>query len=266
MNVWPRFNIAFVVLGWLLAAVPAQCSDFTAREVTQAVFKSDVAKPVDYSGKDLSYLDLAGLDFKHAILVKTNLYGVDLSSANLAGANLSGARLDRATVVKADFSGANMEGATILKASVFSSAAFDHADAPKFNGANLRSSRISARLDGANFRGADMSHAKIGPFDMSGEAGMAPSSFMMGADFSGATMGGTEIRNVNFTFARFVGTDLRSAKLLGLELINADLTGADLTGADVTGTNFDGAILTGAKGLDKVTGLQTAKNFDKAVR
>ena len=266
MTIWPRLMMAVAVLGWCLAVPLAQASDFTAREVTQSMFKADAAKPVDYSGKDLSFLDLAGLDFKRAILVRTNLYGVDLSASSLVGANLSGARLDRATVVKADFSGANLEGATIMKPSVFSSVSFDHADAPKFNGANLRGARIAARMDGADFRRADLSDAKIGPFDMTVEAGMAPSSFMMGADFSGAILAGAEVRNINFTFARFVGADMRSAKLLALDFSNADLTGADLTGADVTGSNFEGAKLAGAKGLETLAGLQASKNFDKAVR
>ncbi len=265
---WCQFNIAVIALGWLLAgvAMPVAASDYTAREVTQAMFKAKAASPVDYSGKDLSFLDLAGLDFKRAIMVKTNLYGVDLSAASLVGANLAGARLDRATVIGADFSGANMEGASILRPSVFSSMMFDRADCPNFTGANLRSIRIAARMDGAIFRDADMSGAQIGPFDMGVEAGMAPSSFMMGADFSGANMTGAVVRNVIFTFARFVGTDLRGAKLLKLDLSNADLTGADLTGADVSETNFEGAKLSGAKGLETMTGLESAKNFDKAVR
>lgn len=256
-------SLAGFAVGWQLlwSAGDARAADFTAREVTQQFFKAKVGEPVDFSDKDLSNLDLAGLDFKHADMRRANLYGVDLSAANLSGVNLAGAKLDRAIVIGADFSGANMEGATILKPSVFSSMKFDYAEAPKFTGANLRSIRIVARMDGTDFRRADLSGARIGPFDMSGEAGMAPSTLMMGADFSGANLSGVEIRNVNFTFGRFVGTDLRGAKLLNLILAKADFSGADLTGADVTNSNFDEANLNGAKGLRTLIGAATAKNL-----
>ncbi len=244
-----------------LGSPQARAADFTAREVTAQVFRAKAGERIDFSGKDLSNLDLAGLDFKHADLSQANLYGVDLSSANLSGVNLAGAKLDRAIVIGADFSGANLEGATILKPSVFSSMKFDHAEAPKFTGANLRSIRIVARMDGTDFRRADLTGARIGPFDMSGEAGMAPSTLMMGSDFSGANLSGVEIRNVNFTFGRFVGTDLRGAKLLNLILAKADFSGADLTGADVTNSNFDEANLKGAKGLHTLIGAASAKNL-----
>lgn len=260
------FLAGFAAAWQLPLSLPqALAADFTAREVTSQFFKAKAGEPVDFSDKDLSNLDLAGLDFKQADMRRANLYGVDLSSANLAGANLSGAKLDRAIVIGADFSGANMEGATILKPSVFSSMKFDHAEAPKFTGANLRSVRIIARMDGTDFRRADLSGARIGPFDMSGEAGMAPSTLMMGSDFSGANLSGVEIRNVNFTFGRFVGTDLRGAKLLNLILAKADFSGADLTGADVTNSNFDEANLTGAKGLSTLIGAATAKHLPPAI-
>ena len=239
-------------------------ADFTAREVTQQFFKSKAGAPVDFSGKDLSNLDLAGLDFKRAILANANLYGADLSASDLSGANLAGAKLDRATVIKADFSGANMEGATILKPNVFSSNNFDKADTPKFTGANLKFVRIAARMDGTDFRGADLSGARIGPFDMSGEAGMASSTFMMGVDFSGANLSHAEIRNVKLTFGRFAGANLTGAKLVNLDLSKADFSDADLTGAEVTGSDFEGANFKGARGLDAVVGAGAAKNFNPA--
>ena len=265
LSVWAAV-LAGAGLAWWPWSLTAAAADFTAREVTQKFFKAKASDPVDLSGKDLSNLDLAGLDFKHANLTGANLYGVDLSAADLSGANLSGAKLDRAIVIKANFSGANMEGATLLKPSVFSSMNFDRADVPKFTGANLKSVRITARMDGADFRRADLSGARIGPFDMSGEAGMAPSSFMMGADFSAANLSGAEIRNVNFTFGRFAGANLKGAKLVNLDFTNADLSGADLTGAEISGSNFDGADVRGAKGLETLVGAGSAKNLDRALR
>lgn len=256
--------LAGLCLAGLEPIARSEAADFTAREVTQQVFKSKAGAPVDLTGKDLSNLDLAGIDFKQAILKNTNLFGADLSAANLTGADLAGARLDRATVIGADFSGANMEGATILKPSVFSSMNFDYADTPKFTGANLKSSRIMARMDGTNFRGADLSQASIGPIDTSMEAGAAPSSMMKGADFSGANLTNAKFQNVNLTFGRFVGANLKGAKLINLDLTNADFSDADLTGADVAGSDFEGANLKGVKGLDALTGAGTAKNIKRA--
>ena len=134
----------------------AAAADLSAREVTQTVFKAEPGVRVDFTGKDLSNLDLAGLDFKSAIMKNANLYGVDLSSANLKGVDLAGAKLDRAIVIKANFSGANLEGASIRKPSVFSSGGFDYGDVPLFEHTNLKGARISARMDGANFKGADL--------------------------------------------------------------------------------------------------------------
>jgi uncharacterized protein YjbI with pentapeptide repeats len=257
---------AFMAMLPLGGADRAHAADFTARQVTVAIHKAAAGEKIDFSGKDLSGLDLAGIDFKGAQLAKTNLYGADLSSANLKATNLAGAKLDRAVLTKADFSGANLEGATILKPSVFSSPDFDIAETPNFTGAILRGARIAARMDGVKFREADLSGAQIGPFDMSVEGGLAPSSLMQGADFSAANLSQTDIRNIDFTFGRFPGARLNGAKLTALDLTNADFSGADLTGAQFSGCKFDGATFTGAKGLDSAKGLETVSNLNRPDR
>jgi len=258
-------RLTALVMPFALVAVGADAwaADLTARNVAASVYKATVETPVDFSGKDLSNLDLAGLDFKHARLTNVNLYGADLSTANLAAVDLSGAKLDRATIMRTDFTGANLQGATILKPNVFSDMTFNHADAPNFSGANLRGARIAARLDGANFRGADLTGAVVGPADTAVEAGMAPSSRMMKTDFSDATLDGAVLQNLDLTFARFVGAKLSGAKLTGLDLTNADMAGADLTGADVSGSNFKGANLAGVKGLETIKGRDSASNLEK---
>jgi uncharacterized protein YjbI with pentapeptide repeats len=169
-------------------------------------------------------------------------------------------------MMQADFSGANLEGATIMAPSVFSTAMIDHADAPKFTGANLRGARIAARLDGADFSNADLTNARIGPNERTSEAGMAPASKMLSVNFSGATMAGTDIREVDLTFGRFAGTNLTGAKLIHVDLSRADFTGADLTGADLTDSNLEGANLTGVKGFDTVKGLASVVNLQSAQR
>ena len=143
---------------------------------------------------------------------------------------------------------------------------FDYAEAPKFKGANLRQARIACRMDGADFSGADLSAARIGPDDHSSEAGMAPSSIMLGINFSGATMTGTDIREIDCTFCRFAGAKLTGAKLIHIDLSRADFSGADVTDADFSRSNLEGANLSGIKGFETVKGLASVRNLETAQR
>ncbi len=146
---------------WLLCA-PLHAADLTARQVTEMFYKARSGAPVDLSGKDLSFLDLAGIDFKGALLSGANLYGVDLKTANLKGSHLAGVRLDRAAIEGTDFSGANLERASMLRPSVYTRLGINSASAPKFAGANLRHIRLTAMMDGADFRGADLTVRRWG--------------------------------------------------------------------------------------------------------
>jgi uncharacterized protein YjbI with pentapeptide repeats len=47
--------------------------------------------------------------------------------------------------------------------------------------------------------------------------------------------------------------------------VQADLTGADLTGATLAKADLDGANFTGAVGVDRIKGLEQARNRDKAI-
>ena len=254
-KIWTAILAALLAIGSFMGA--ASAADMTARQVAVAVFKTPPGEKIDLSGKDLSELDLAGIDFRAAVLAHANLYGADLSQANFEGTALAGVKLDRAVMTRTNFKGANLEGASILKPSIYSTPDFNIAETPVFESARLKGARIAARMDSVNFRGADLRDAVIGPFDMSVEAGLAPSSLMKGADFTGATMDGVEIRNVNFTFGRFSGASLRGARLITIDFTNADFSGADLTGVVFTQCNFEGAKFTGAKGVESAKGLET---------
>ncbi len=205
---WRPLTHLLMLLAGVLTAGMATAADMTARQVAVAIFKAPAGEKIDLSAKNLAQLDLAGIDFKAALMARTDLYGADLTGANLAGADLSAAKLDRAVLTKANFTGANLEGASILKPSIFTTPDFDITEGPTFAHANMKNARIAARMDGTSFKDADLSGAKIGPFDMSVEGGLAPSSLMKSTDFTGANLAGTDIRNVNFTFARFTGANL----------------------------------------------------------
>ncbi len=266
---WQRKILAPAMSACAIAifAVPAAwAADFTARDVTLQFHKAAPSARVDFSGKDLTNLDLAGLDFKAAIMAKANLYGADLSSANLKGTDLSGARLDRAIVSRADFTGANMAGASFLRPSIYTSLDYDPAETPKFVNANLKGAILIARLDGADFSGANLEGATIGPANAADDTLVTRSSRMIATNFTGANLSGAVFRFVDFSYGRFAGANLAGASLMGANLAKADLTGADLTGANLSGSNLDGANLKGVKGLETVTGLASVRNLDKAIR
>lgn len=249
----------------ILTGSGASAGQLTARQVTERLFKATPGAPADLAAQDLRGLDLSGLAFKRARLKGSDLTGVDLTGSDLAGTDLEGASLDRATVSRSDFSGANLEGARLRMMAVSNGLDPIAADAPRFAGANLRQAEIEARLDFADFHGADLSHAKIGR-QLALWGSYKPRSVMIGCDFSGARLVGASFEKSVLRFAKFAGADLTGADLRESDLSGADLTGADLTGARLGGVDLDGAILTGAKGLDKAEGLASALNLERAVR
>ncbi len=132
-------------------------------------------------------------------------------------------------------------------------------------GARMAGAKIVARLDGADFRWADLTGAVFGTVDQRLEVLLTSQVLMNGCDFSEATLKDASLIGASLRFARFVNADLRGANFRGADLTRADFTGADLTGADVTGANLDEADLSGAKGVAEIKGLAQARNVDRAV-
>jgi uncharacterized protein YjbI with pentapeptide repeats len=250
-------------------ATVAPAPQFTAAQVTAILFKTEPGARPNFAGKFLTYLDLAELDFKGAVLARADLYGSDFTAANLSGADLSKTRLDRAVLIRANLSGANLTDATILRPTIYSDDKNALTDAPKFAGANLTRIHVQAILSGADFRGADMTDADFSPLEArAGQGTMTTlaSNVLRNCDFSGAHMWHANMTRSVLTFSRFTGTDLRGVKFNDAELTKVDFSGADLTGADFTGADVYDANFKGAKGLDAVIGLAAAVNADKAIR
>src|SRR5262249_53382267 len=136
-------------------------ADLTVRQVVEALVKATPERPADFSGKDLSFLDLSSLDFKGANLAGANLYGVDFTDANLSRSNLSGANLDHTTIIRTRFAGADLSRVSLFMASAFSTLEASADEAPSFAGANLSEARLVVRLAHCDMRGADFSHAHL---------------------------------------------------------------------------------------------------------
>lgn len=250
----------------LIPGQPVGAADLTAREVTELLFKSRGEGNVDLSGKDLTFLDLSGIDFKQATFENSDLHGVVLSDSNLSGANLKGVRLNLATLTRTNLSGANLEGATLLRVAFTSSLEPRPRETPNFQRANLKGARLHSRLDYTDFSEADLSGAKFGPEDPKNELLLTARPVMNGANFSGAKLTNAAVRHTKLRFARFAGADAHGADFTGSDLTKVDFTGADLTDANFTDAILYGANFTGARGLASAKGLDRAVDYDKAMR
>ena len=238
----------------------------TAAQVIRALHQSAKPGDIDLSRHDLGSMDLARVNFKSARLTGANLFGADLTDANLSGSHLGGAVLDRTVLTRTDFSGADMTGVSFMRPTVFSTLQYDRREAPRFDGAVLRGMRFTGIFDGASFKNADLSYARMGPHDTRMDISSFPHNFFSGCDFSNAQIIDADLYEASLVMADFTGADLRGTSFVRADFTRANLTGADLGGADITGANFDGAIMTGVKGLDAVRGLPLAVNLDRAIR
>jgi len=140
-------------------------AEINARTITSMLHQSKPGERPNLSGKFLAYLDLSELDFKGAIMARSDFYGTDFTGANLSGADLSATRLDRSVLIRANLSGANLTRATILRPTIYSDLSNNTLDAPRFSGANLTGVHLQAELSGSDFRGADLTDANFYPLE-----------------------------------------------------------------------------------------------------
>ena len=249
-----------------LMAAPSHAADFTARQITEQLYKAAAGASIDFSGRDLEGLDLAGLAFKKARLAEANLFGADLSGADLSDTDLRAAKLDRINAIGTRFDRANLAGASLLRPTTATT--FDGSstgEAPSFVGADLTKVRMFGVFIGGNFAGAKMSGVTLAPANDSGFIEVLWRSRLDSADMSGTDLSGANLTHVSFRFANLKGANLAGAKLKNADLSHADLTGANLAGADLSHADLDSATLTGVTGLDTASGLDSARNRDKAI-
>ena len=266
VQTWQRHVVVTAISVMLMAPAPVVAADATAREITETLARARPGSVVVLAGQDLSFLDLSGLDFKAARLTAANLYGADLSGANLRHTDLSRALMDRAIIVGTDFSGANLTRAVMRLPHSSTSPTFNRADAPRFTGADLSYARLVARLDGADFRAADMTKAKLHPYGDQTQNTAARRSSLIACDFSGAVLVGADLSHSLLSFTNFANADLTGANLRGADLSRTNFSGARLVAADITDADLDGANLAGAQGLEQAIGLELARNLDRAIR
>ncbi|XP_065820044.1 BTB/POZ domain-containing protein KCTD9a isoform X2 [Labrus bergylta] len=151
---------------------------------------------LNFSGADLSRLDLRYINFKMANLSRCNLSHANLCCSNLERADLSGANLD----------GANLQGVKML---------CSHAEGASLKGCNFEDpSGLKANLEGANLKGVDMEGSQ-----------------MTGINLRVATLKNAKLKNCNLRGATLAGTDLENCDLSGCDLQEANLRGSNVKGA-----------------------------------
>lgn len=161
---WCRMRVTLLaVLLVVIGESDGQAADVTVRQVASALYAAPPGRRVDFSNRDLSYLDLSNLNFKSALLARSDLFGSDVSNSDLTNVNLSGSRLDRTTVIRTNFSGADLTGATMMVPAAFIDPITAHSDAPKFTGATLIRLRATGVYWQVDFRGADLTNADFSP-------------------------------------------------------------------------------------------------------
>ncbi|XP_069023019.1 BTB/POZ domain-containing protein KCTD9b isoform X2 [Embiotoca jacksoni] len=153
-------------------------------------------KGLNFTGTDLSRLDLRYINFKMA----------NLRGANLTHANLSGANLERADLSMACLDAANLQGVKML---------CTNAEGASLRGCNFEDpSGIKANLEGANLKGVDMEGSQ-----------------MTGINLRVATLKNAKLKNCNLRGATLAGTDLENCDLSGCDLQEANLRGSNVKGA-----------------------------------
>lgn len=243
-----RMGASFVLAG------SAQAAELDADRVRAALAAATPGHPADFSGKSLRNLDLSRFDFAGAGLARADLFGAKLEGADFTGADLSGADLNLAWIIRANFTRADLSHASLVGPVVSMGMEAKPDEAPRFPGANFSAARVIARLAGDDLRAADFAGARMGA-DMHNQSMGLMRTDLSGADLSGADFTGADLGHALLRFARMPGAILVRASLIAADFTGADLGGADLTGADATGADFSQVILTGAKGLDTVKGL-----------
>ena len=220
---------ALAVLMAPVAAHQAAAADWPdherlTRDQVVAALAAAPGAPVSFYAKNLSDLDLSGIDFK----------GANLSAAVLNGSNLTGANLSRSNLTVSFAEGANLTNANLRGAMMFST----QLGGAILVGADLSGARLIGDLRRATLEKAVLRNMDAAP-DMKNQSMGLMRANLASANLRGADLSGSDFSRGDFSFcdlsgARLVGAKLRAAEFGGTDLRGADLSGADLSGAKLS--------------------------------
>jgi uncharacterized protein YjbI with pentapeptide repeats len=191
---------------------------------------------VDFTGYNLTKLQLSNAEATGAILAKVNLLDHDLSGANLSQADLRGAEIVGTSLRNARLHQALLNGARFFQA-ILDGADFSGADLSdcRIEKCSVRNIILKAKLDrayltGVRFQEIDFSRSSLNE-----------------SDFSGQDLSGVNFDNASLVGANFLGCDLSNASFQGANLSKAILANANLSNANLTDAIIDNAVVTGAR-------------------
>jgi uncharacterized protein YjbI with pentapeptide repeats len=227
---------------------------YSADEIAQSITNGKDLSNINLEGIDLSNRNLAAANWRGTILIRANLSytnlssaaleGADLRGANLTASNLEGANLEnsylyRAVLCGCNLSGVNLQGAKMALALYDSQTVWpENYDYRNCGAVGPRANLAGAYLNTANLRGADLQGANL------------RGAYLSGADLTGANLQEAALSGANLQGALLTGAYLRKAKLVNVELQFADLRGADLTEAILEQIqSLKGADFSGVEGL-----------------
>ena len=213
---------------------------------------------LDFTGADLSGLDLRGVDFAGAWLESADLHGSNISGADLTGAVLAHANLQGAIGVGAKLACANLGGAKLAGVVL---------DEAQLGGAILAGCRLAGTsLRRAQLADTDLLDAQWGEADWRGVR--AARQLFYKLDLRGLVLAEADLSDANFVECDLSGSDLRGALLQRASFVGCKLDGAQLAGVQAAGVVFaQGCSLAGAdlshgqfrQGHFGETGLEGAK-------
>lgn len=244
--------------------------------------EDDRGQQADFSGQDLSGVNLQQADLRDAILDDANLQnailhrallddasleGADLRNAILSDASLNGAMLNAASLEGAKLRGASFVGA-VLRAASLKGVEFRSVDATRadFSFADMRKMLVeNSELGHAKFREADLREtvAKRSIYASCSfrSAALSYSKFI-GCELPNCIFWQSEVVRCEFDQSILRGSgasssDFSSSKFLDTDLSEADFFECNFRAADFSDSNLDGANFSSA-GMQKANLTNTS--------
>lgn len=194
---------------------------------------------INWTGCDVSNLDLEGVDLRFADLrmanfENSNLKNAHFTLANLEGANMKNTNLESATLVvsnltKADFSNSEISRG-IFKYSDFTEANFE-------NSIMKKSFLAGSNLKNANFKNVDLYDSEMRNTiveDTSFENANLSEIDLRFSNYFNVNMKNANLTNTHLMDTDFINVNLQNTEMLGVILHRTNLTGSDLSGANLS--------------------------------
>lgn len=212
----------------------AQWKFLTLSNANLRACKDDLAG-VDFKGAVMNGVDLSGINLSHASFTNASLRSAKFTESDLSHVNLDGAQLNGAQLTGARLSHASMQGANLQ-------------EADGYPAANL----TRALMNSVNLAGAPMSNVVMAGVWFYGEGASLAGATMQNVNLSGAILWKVSLASAKLQGAVLDGAILVEASLKGANLSHADkvratsLYKASLQNADLSGANLTGASLANA--------------------